>query len=72
MTSITLDNELESNLVKYLDISLNPLDFTERLNKLIETIEDLEDYRIAVERTKNLDYSTTIPLSEIMAKYVSS
>ncbi len=70
MSSITLDNELESNLVKYLDISLNPLDFTDRLNKLIETIEDLDDYRIAVERTKNLDYSTTIPLNEIMAKYV--
>lgn len=70
MSSITLNNELESNLVKYLDISLNPLDFTDRLNKLIETIEDLEDYHIAVERTKNLDYSTTISLSEIMAKYV--
>lgn len=70
MSLITLDNELERNLVKYLDISLNPLDFTDWLNKLIETIEDLDDYRIAVERTKNLDYSTTIPLSEIMAKYV--
>lgn len=70
MTSITLDKELENNLIKYLDASLDSTIFSERLKKLLETIEDLEDYRTAEQRTKDLDYSKTIPFEEIMAKYV--
>ena len=43
MTSITLDKELENNLIKYLDASLDSAIFSERLKKLLETIEDLEN-----------------------------
>lgn len=69
MTAITLDKELEDNLIKFLNPSLDSAIFSERLKKLLETIEDLEDYRTAEQLTKDLDYSKTIPFEKIMAKY---
>lgn len=74
MNSLALDDDLVTTIIdiaKSENKQLNQL-VREFIDNYLEEKEDLADYLLAEERTKNLDYSKTIPLSEIMAKYVSN